>query len=264
MLEPYFSIGGVELYCGDCLEVMPQLDCKVDMVLCDLPYGTTACKWDTVIPFEPLWTNYRRLVKGNGAMVFTASQPFTTSLIGSNLGSFRYCWYWDKGRVTGFANAKLQPLRCIEDIPVFYDSRPLYAPQNLVRINKIVRNGKGVGGNTLRTDVDASEGRGKLRTTGSTYIQEFTGYPRQVVSFSSDSDKTHPTQKPVALFEYLIRTYTNEGETVLDNCCGSGTTGVACINTNRKAVLIEKDEDYCAITAARLLKAMSEHPGENR
>lgn len=238
---------------GDCLERMKEIpDGSVDMILCDLPYGTTACKWDSVIPFEPLWEQYRRIAKKNAAIVLTASQPFTTALIASNMREFRYCWVWAKSRVTGFANAKVQPLRCVEDVVVFYRSRPTYNPQGLRRIDAVKRNGASVGGDSLRGDTVASAGRGSLRTAGGEYVQEFTGYPRQVLSIGSESGTVHPTQKPVALMEYLIRTYTNEGETVLDNCIGSGTTGVACRNLNRSFIGIEMDETYFNIDKQRI------------
>ena len=245
----------INLMQGDCLELMREIpDGSVDMILCDLPYGTTSCKWDSVIPFEPLWAHYKRVIKRNGAIVLTASQPFTTALISSNMGDFRYCWTWIKSRVTGFANANVQPLRCVEDVVVFYLARPTYNPQDLTRIDAVKRNGRTVGGDTLRGDVAASAGKGSLRTAGAEYIQEFTGYPRQVLNVSSESKTDHPTQKPVALMEYLIRTYTNEGDMVLDNCMGSGTTGVACVNTNRKFIGIEKDPEYFKIAEQRIYK----------
>lgn len=248
-----------DLRLGDCLEVMADIpDGSVDLVLCDLPYGTTACKWDSVIPFEPLWEQYRRIAKPNAAIVLTASQPFTTALIASNLKDFRYCWVWEKSRVTGFANAKIQPLRCIEDVAVFYQRRPTYNPQGVKRINAVRRNGASVGGDSMRGDTHASAGKGALRTAGKEYVQEFTGYPKQLVRVASEGKTVHPTQKPVALMEYLIRTYTNEGEAVLDNCMGSGTTGVACANTDRRFIGIELDPDYFAIAKQRIEQAKLE------
>ena len=247
------TIGNATLYLGDCLELMRDIpDGSVDMILCDLPYGTTACKWDTVIPFEPLWAQYRRIAKKNAAIVLTASQPFTTALIASNMREFRYCWVWAKSRVTGFANAKVQPLRCVEDVVVFYRSRPTYNPQGLRRIDAVKRNGASVGGDSLRGDTGASAGRGSLRTAGGEYVQEFTGYPRQVLSIGSESGTVHPTQKPVALMEYLIRTYTQEGETVLDNCMGSGTTGVAAMNLQREFIGIDREPKYFDIACRRI------------
>jgi len=176
-------------------------------------------------------------------------------MIASQIGNFKYCWYWMKPGVTGFANAEKQPLRNVEDVAVFYRSMPTYNPQGLVHAPKVKRNGKSVGGDTLRIDVESSEGKGSLRTPGAEYVQEFTNYPRQVLEFGQTDKKIHPTQKPVALMEYLIRTYTNEGETVLDNCMGSGTTGVAARNTGRNFIGIERDPDYFKIAQSRILGA---------
>lgn len=241
---------------GDCLDLLPRLPAaSVDLVLCDLPYGTTACAWDAVIPFDALWAQYRRVCKG--AIVLTAAQPFTTALIASNLRDFKYCWYWNKNKVTGFANAKKQPLRCVEDVAVFYSRPPTYNPQGLVPFGKTKKNGSSVGGDTLRKDVESSSGKGTLRTAGAEYTQEFTGYPRQVLEVASAAGTVHPTQKPVALMEYLIRTYTNEGDTVLDNCMGSGTTCVAAVNTGRKFIGMERDPGYFAIAWDRVSKALA-------
>jgi site-specific DNA-methyltransferase (adenine-specific) len=246
----------VDLRLGDCLDVMATLaDSSVDLILCDLPYGTTACKWDSIIPFEPLWAQYRRIAKPNAAIVLTASQPFTTALIASNAREFAYCWYWSKSRPSGFANAKKQPLRCVEDVAVFYRKPPTYNPQGIERISKVLRNSVSQGGGAVRGDTESSAGRGSLRTAGTEYVQEFTNYPRQVLHIASESKTVHPTQKPVALMEYLIRTYTNEGDTVLDSCMGSGTTGVACANTGRKFIGIERDPGYFAIATRRIAEA---------
>jgi site-specific DNA-methyltransferase (adenine-specific) len=243
-----------EIIQGDCIEVMKDIpDKSIDMILCDLPYGTTACKWDTIIPFEPLWEQYKRIIKDNGAIVLTASQPFTSALVMSNIKMFKYEWVWVKNRITGFANAKKQPLRNYEDILVFSKERTNYFPQDLIRIDKKCKNGKSVGGESLRMSIDDSKNKGSLRTEGKEYIQEFTGYPKQTLTdIKEDAEKQHPTQKPVALFEYLIKTYTNEGDLVLDNCAGSGTTGVACKKTGRNFILIEKEEKYCKISQERL------------
>lgn len=241
---------------GDSLEMMKTLpSASVDMILCDLPYGTTSCAWDAVIPFEPLWAQYRRLLRSGGVVVLTAAQPFTTQVISSNLRDYRYCWYWDKKAVTGFANAKLQPLRCVEDVVVFYASKPTYNPQGLVRINAVKRNGTSVGGDTVRGDVASSAGKGSLRTAGAEYVQEWTNYPKQLLEIPRDRSKVHPTQKPVALMEYLIRTYTNPGDVVLDNTMGSGTTGVAAIQSGRRFIGIERDPDYFAICQKRISEA---------
>ena len=246
----------MQLMHGDCLDLMAQIpDGSVDMIMCDLPYGTTACKWDSVIPFEPLWAHYKRVIKRNGAIVLTASQPFTTALISSNMEMFKYCWHWDKCRVGGFVSAKLRPLKVFEDVVVFSNGTTAncsaenmpYFPQGLERVNKISRSS---------SDKTAT-GYARPSQTES-YIQEFTGYPQQVLKIKLDGERAHPTQKPVALMEYLIRTYTNEGETVLDNCMGSGTTGVACANTGRKFIGIEKDAGYFAIAQRRIEQAQQQ------
>ena len=231
----------IELMHGDCLELMKQIpDASVDMILCDLPYGTTACKWDTVIPFEPLWAQYRRIAKRNAAIVLTASQPFTSALIASNIKEFRYCWVWEKSRFANQMLAKVQPLKIHEDVAVFAVDRPIYCPQGLVECNKTTRQGARV------TDNNG----GGVRATE--YVQTHTNYPRSVLRFASEGKTVHPTQKPVALMEYLIRTYTHEGETVLDNCMGSGTTGVACMNTGRKFIGMEQDAKYFEIAQKRI------------
>jgi site-specific DNA-methyltransferase (adenine-specific) len=233
---------------GDCLEVMKDIpDKSIDMILCDLPYGTTACKWDTVIPFEPLWEQYKRLIKDNGAIVLTASQPFTSALVMSNIKMFKYEWVWDKKLPTGHLNAKRMPLKRHENILVFGKGNLKYIPQIILREN--IREDKAGGIISDGTGKSAfgkhSKVAGKYTHRQPTTIQEF-----------SNANKTnvfHPTQKPVALFEYLIKTYTNEGDLVLDNCAGSGTTGVACKNLNRNFILIEKEPEYIDIIKKRLL-----------
>ena len=244
------TIGNATLYEGECLALMAKLpDASVDMILCDLPYGTTACKWDTVIPFEPLWAQYRRVAKRNAAIVLTASQPFTTALIASNMREFRYCWVWDKALPTGHLNAKRQPLRVTEDVAVFYREQPTYVPQKTsghkrkVARRQYVKSGDG-------SQVYGAESR-------DTFYDSTERYPTGIIEISNARQvgKVHPTQKPVALMEYLIRTYTREGETVLDNCMGSGTTGVACANTGRKFVGIERDDKYFAIASERIAAA---------
>jgi site-specific DNA-methyltransferase (adenine-specific) len=230
-MEEKVTIGNAELWHGDCLEVMNSIpDGSVDMILCDLPYGTSACKWDTVIPFEPLWAQYRRIAKRNAAIVLTASQPFTTALIASNMGQFKYCWVWEKSRKTGFLNAKKQPLRTTEDIAVFYESQATYNPQmKRVRERFVSRSGTFTG-----------YGKHEPKSCSNGGVE----YPFNIIKIPSESAAHHPTVKPVALMEYMIRTYTNEGETVLDNCMGSGTTGVACANTGRRFIGIEKEVKY--------------------
>jgi site-specific DNA-methyltransferase (adenine-specific) len=248
------------IYNEDCLEGMKRIPYKsIDMILCDLPYGTTACKWDTVIPFEPLWEQYNRIIKDNGAIVLTASQPFTSALIMSNPKLYKYCWVWEKDNASNFFAAKFQPLNNTEDVVVFGKGgcnngtkNPLaYNPQGIEKVDIDVVNGKNVGGQIGKAHKTAM-------TEGKKYKQTQTGYPFKTLKFKRDGNHIHPTQKPVALFEYLIRTYTNEGETVLDNCIGSGTTAVAAINTNRNYIGFELDKHYCDIANERIARALAE------
>lgn len=233
---------------GDCLERMKDIeDNSVDMILCDLPYGTTACKWDSVINTSLLWQQYKRILKPTGAIVLTASQPFTTTLISSNMKMFRYSWVWEKTRPTGFQNANKMPMKSHEDILVFFSKRGTYNPQGLVDCDKVNKRGS-PGENWQRNPDVVNE-----------YKQTKTGYPRSVLKFASEGG-LHPTQKPVDLCEYLIRTYTNEGAVVLDNCMGSGTTGVACVNTNRSFIGIEMDEGYFNIASKRIEEAQKGRP----
>jgi site-specific DNA-methyltransferase (adenine-specific) len=235
------------LYLGDCLEIMPTLAAaSVDLILCDLPYGTTQNKWDAVIPFEPLWAQYRRVLKNGCAAVLTCSQPFTSALVMSNPTWYRYDWSWHKSNATGHLNAKKMPMRQHEDVLVFASAMPPYNPQMFEKEKprKAQRSVKSKG-----SYGDAAEG--VFRT-----VPAEQGYPRSVLEFSTAYHAReaglHPTQKPVALMEYLIRTYTNEGDTVLDNCMGSGTTGVACKNTGRNFIGIERDTTYFGIARKRI------------
>lgn len=239
-----------KIHQGDCLDLMKYIpDKSIDMILCDLPYGTTACKWDSVIPFEPLWEQYERIIKDNGAIVLTASQPFTTALINSNMKLFKYTWVWNKFKGANFQLAKKQPLKITEDVCVFYKKMPTYNPQGLVKLEKpIIQSNKGKAG---RLGHLSSEKKRK------TYIQEYTNYPKNLLEFKLDKP-LHPTQKPVALFEYLIKTYTNEGEIVLDNCIGSGTTAVAAVKTGRQFIGIELEPEYVEIANQRLKKVYDE------
>ena len=235
----------IELIQGDCLELMKEIpDKSIDMILCDLPYGTTACKWDTIIPFEPLWKQYKRLIKDNGAIVLTASQPFTSALVMSNPRWFKYCLVWNKRKSSSALHAKIQPLRIHEDIVIFGKNKTTYNPQMVKgkpRVDKEseISNGEAFGNNVVKRKYENKEG---------------LYYPKSILDISNadQTNKTHPTQKPVALFEYLIKTYTNEGDLVLDNCMGSGTTGVACINTNRNFIGIELDPEYFKIAEKRI------------
>ena len=232
---------------GDCLERMKEIpDKSVDMVLCDLPYGTTACKWDTVIPFEPLWKQYKRVIKDKNAIVLFGDEPFSSCLRLSNLKYYKYDWYWEKERITNIFQVKRRAGKTIESISVFYKEQCVYNPQMTVyvgkpRTNKI-KDGK------LGVLVD-SKSKQPLQ-----YKDNGERYPTQLLKFKRDilTSNLHPTQKPVALMEYLIKTYTNESDIVLDNCMGSGTTGVACKNLNRKFIGIEMDESYYNIAKNRI------------
>jgi len=241
----------MKLMLGDCLERMKAIpDKSIDMVLCDLPYGTTQNKWDSVIPLAPLWEQYERICKANTAMVFTANQPFTSLLVCSNLRNYKYDWVWDKYRVTGALNAKKQPLRCKEDILVFSYGKCPYYPQGLTECNKQQATGVLKSGRS-----HSNTGEIKNTVTGK-YTQKVEGYPKNILLFPNGVNNTHPTQKPVALLEYLIKTYTLEGETVLDNTMGSGSTGVACVNTGRNFIGIEKDRKYYDIAKKRIKDAL--------
>ena len=234
-----------KIICGDCLEVMKDIpDKSIDMILCDLPYGTTACKWDTIIPFEPLWEQYKRIIKDNGAIVLTASQPFTSILVMSNLKMFKYELVWNKKHGKAPGVAKYRPMPSHENILVFGNSGNIYNPQ-MIKGKPYID----IRSHNLRKSNEHKFGYGKgfaIKNIGTRYplsILEFPTYPME---------NQHPTQKPVALFEYLIKTYTNEGDLVLDNCAGSGTTGVACKNLKRNYILIEKEEKYCEIARRRV------------
>ena len=236
----------IDLMQGDCLERMKEIPSgSVDMILTDPPYGTTACKWDSIIPLEPMWEQLKRVIKPNGAIVMTASQPFTTTLISSNMKMFKYCWVWEKEQGVNFQHAKRQPLKIHEDVCIFSLGPPRYYPQNLIPCN-ITKSNKGKGGSLGHL---SSESKRKI------YSQKFTNYPKTIQKFNRQRG-FHPTQKPVALMEYLIKTYTNEGETVLDFTMGSGTTGVACVNLNRKFIGIEMDDKYFETAGSRIAEAM--------
>lgn len=249
----------IDLRQGDCLELMKDIpDKSIDMILCDLPYGTTACKWDVVIPFEPLWEQYERVIKDNGAIVLFGSEPFSSFLRVSNIDNYKYDIYWEKERLTNINQVKRRVGKTVETISIFYKKQCTYNPQMVKydgkpRTNK-VKNGK------MGTLTDQQEKK--------VFEYNDTGwrYPTQVWKFQRDILKSnlHPTQKPVALLEHLIKTYTNENETVLDNCMGSGSTGVACINTNRNFIGMELDEEYFNIAKKRIEETIKEKGvGEN-
>ena len=229
---------------GDCLERMKEIpDGSVDMVLTDPPYGTTACKWDSIIPLEPMWEQLKRVIKPNGAIVMTASQPFTTTLISSNMEMFKYCWYWEKEKAGNFQLAKKRAMKRIEDVCVFYSSQCTYNPQGLIECDRVIKNNEAKGGSMGH--MSSVKKRGEYR-------QKYTNYPNDRLNFKNEKG-LHESQKPVALMEYLLKTYTNEGETVLDFTMGSGTTGLACKNLNRKFIGVEMDEIYFNTAKERIL-----------
>lgn len=234
----------MQLLQGDCLELMKDIpDKSIDMILCDLPYGTTRNKWDSIIPLDLLWEQYNRIIKDNGAIVLTAQTPFDKVLGVSNLKNLKYEWIWKKRQGTGHLNAKKMPMKNHENILVFYKKLPTYNPQMRGEENRVVKRS----GNKSKTtnygaflEIEKSKYKGR--------------YPVSTLDFNSDKG-LHPTQKPVALFEYLVNTYTNEGGIVLDNCMGSGTTGVACKNLNREFIGMELDEGYFNIAKERIENA---------
>ena len=231
----------IELIQGDCLEKMKDIpDKSVDMILADLPYGTTACKWDTIIPFEPLWEQYNRIIKDNGAIVLFGSQPFTSTLVMSNPKMFKYEAIWYKDRPTGLFTAKVQPMKYHENILFFGKNKLNYKPE-------------------MWEGAKNHNNLGKNKSKSSHYNSKFSipktdglKYPKSVIYCQREHPPVHPTQKPVALLEYLIKTYTNENDLVLDNCMGSGSTGVACKNTGRKFIGIELDPEYFKIAEKRI------------
>ena len=244
---------------GDCLELLPEIETgSIDMILTDLPYGTTACSWDIVIPFEPLWEEWKRIIKDNGAIVLTASQPFTSMLVMSNLEMFKYCWVWYKTKGSGHVHAKNKPLKIHEDVCVFSKGTTVHAiqssrrmnyyPQGLVKVNRInYRPSRGVTGSDVCCAARTSHKK--------TLFQEWGNYPTSVIQFANpNNNNDHPTQKPVALFEYLIKTYTNEGDWVHDSCLGSGTTLEACRKTNRNCIGFEISDEWEHLYANRCMK----------
>jgi len=234
-----------DLYLGDCIEIMESLpEDSIDMVFCDLPYGTTQNPWDVLIPFDDLWSNYNRIVKENGAIVLTSQQPFTSQLIISNLKDFRYEWIWEKNKATGHLNAKRMPMKAHENICIFYKKLPVYNPQKTTGhkpINKV----------NPKYNIPEPEVKRNYNHVAQTFGNTGTvtdRYPRSVQQFpvinNDDPDKWHPTQKSVPMIEYFIKTYSNEGDVILDNCMGSGSTGVACKNLHRKFIGIETNKEY--------------------
>ena len=240
------SEGKKEILLGDCLELMKNIPNRsVDMILCDLPYGTTACKWDTIIPFEPLWEQYERIIKPNGAIVLTASQPFTSALVMSNPKLFKHQWQWIKNKPTGAFSAKYMPMKANEDVLVFCKNKANYYPIMVKRTEKEFKecyrkNDSKSWGNNIQNHKDNLIIR-KPKD------EQWFKYPTNILNIAKDDKRDgtqHPTQKPIELFEYLVKTYTNENDLVLDNCAGSGTTAIACLNTNRQFIVMEQDPNY--------------------
>lgn len=235
----------ITLWQGDCLDLMKSIpDGSVDMVMTDPPYGTTACKWDSILPLDAMWQEIRRITKSNGAVVMTSAQPFTTVLAASNLTDFKYEWIWEKPQGTNPMNAKIMPLKSHENILVFYKNRPTYNPQMWYSTPY-----KGFSSDVKTIGEVYGSAKSKHRDN-----PEGSRYPKTILKFSQEKG-FHPTQKPVPLMEYMIKTYTNEGETVLDFCMGSGTTGVACVNTKRKFIGIEMDQHYFGVATKRIDEA---------
>lgn len=250
--ESGLSAPHITLWQGDCLEEMKRIpDKSVDMVLADLPqlYGTTACKWDVVIPFEPLWIQYKRIIKDRGAIVLFGSEPFSSYLRISNIGWYKYDLYWKKEKPTNFFQLKRRFGKCTENIIVFYDKQCTYIPKKSIHKGKKVTNKPSDRNAKFKSETTGIYS-GKIRE----YKDDGTRYPIDILEFNREKlgSTLHPTQKPVALLEYLIKTYTLEGETVLDNAMGSGSSGIACLNTNRNFIGIEKDDKYFEIAKNRM------------
>lgn len=240
-------ITSIKLLHGDCLELMKDIpDKSIDMILCDLPYGTTACKWDTIIPFEPLWGQYKRIIKDNGAIALFGNEPFASALRMSNIKEYKYDWVWNKITARGHLVAKIRPMQQSESISVFGKGKINYYPIMEERDKPII------GTERKRTDIMGGISTG--------YAKVYTHkYPKTLLTFNPVCRGLHPTQKPVALLEYLIKTYTNEGDTILDNTMGSGSTGVACLNTNRNFIGIELDDKYFEIAKRRISEARNDN-----
>ena len=246
-----------KLYSGDCLELMKNIpDKSVDMILTDLPYGTSACKWDSIIPFDRLWKQYERVTKDSGAIVLFGNQPFTSKLILSNLKLYKYNWIWVKDNATNFLNKKYQPGKISEDICVFGKMATSYSKKGNMIYNPQITDGKPY--KTTNNVERRTNAVIRSTITNVETVNDGTRLPNNILYFKRDKDKIHPTQKPVALLEYLIQTYTNSGATVLDSCMGSGSTGVACINTNRNFIGIELNQEYFESAQKRIDEAAKE------
>lgn len=255
-----------KIHQGDCLDLMHWIkDKSVDMILCDLPYGTTECKWDNIINLEILWKQYKRIITDSGIIALTCTEPFSSSLLKYGKDIFKYDWIWIKSNSTGFLNAKVRPMRKHENILIFSKSpitstsnKTIYNPQGLIPTKKIKKN--------FNTE---SFGKRKSRENGSTYLQKMTNYPTTILEFGYDKEKLHPTQKPLSLGRYLVKTYTNKGDLVLDNCCGSGSFPLSAKIENRNFIGIELDEKYCKIANERLkqenlINIFEQEKGQNK
>ena len=243
------SEGKKEILLGDCLELMKDIpNGSIDMILCDLPYGTTACKWDSIIDLDLLWKQYKRIIKDNGAIVLTASQPFTTKLISSNYEMFRYEWIYSKTKGTGFLNANKMPMKQHENILIFYKKLPTYNP---IEVFVGIKDKRKTFNPAKLKESNIYNNAGIKNTV---YHKKDNGWqmPKSIIHFKNGGKMMHPTQKPTELFEYLIKTYTNEGELILDNCAGSGTTAIACLNTKRQFIVMEKEQKYYDIILKRV------------
>jgi len=248
------SEGKKEILLGDCLELMKDIpNGSIDMILCDLPYGTTQCKWDTIIPFEPLWKQYERIIKPNGAIVLFGGEPFSSALRMSNIKNYKYEWYWKKNIPSGFQLATIQPQRCIENIIIFYSKQPVYNKQ--LR-NTIIDYRRVINGNEVKYKKKSEHNFGtKPQKTERRETKDLKVNPVNFLDIKCvprNGGYLHPTQKPVELMQYLIKTYTNENDLVLDNCAGSGTTAIACLNTKRQFIVMEKEQKYYDIILKRV------------
>lgn len=257
-IKPSLKTHDTELYLGDCLDVLPTLAAgSVDAVLTDLPYGTTACAWDEIIPLEPMWAAVKHVLKPNGVFVTTSSQPFTSKLIMSNLSWFLYEWIWKKSHATGFLNARRRPLRDHENIIVFCDGQSVYNPQIYKKDRKNIRPHS-------RTDKRHCEQYGEFSFNADRTIPIEYGYPKTIMNFNSAQHTQHPTQKPVALYNYLVRTYTNPDDVICDMAMGSGTTGVAAIMSGRRFIGIEKEPEYLEMAITRIQQAYHDLEAQQR
>jgi site-specific DNA-methyltransferase (adenine-specific) len=242
------------IFQGDAIREMSRMEAgSIDMVLVDPPYGTTGCRWDSIIPFDDMWEQVHRVAKADAALVFFGNQPFTSALGASNISNLKYAWTWRKSRATGHLNAKKMPMKDCEDILVFYRKQPTYNPQGVKDCDIMEHNSKS---DSLRGAVTGASSVVSGGIKYAPYRQTRTGYPRQVLDFPSEGKTVHPTQKPTALLEYLIRTYTNEGDTVLDFCMGGGSTGVACAKSGRAFIGVERDPGYFGVASQRIKEAV--------